>query len=207
MPNLRAWQPGDIVLFSPRTTSFDLLGQAIQFIQGYVLGQPPDDARWVHAAVYLGDGVCVESVRKAISNSRRGGVLIDLGSLEERLRSQYVRVRRLKPRHGGSPAIGKDIAMRALDRTALPYPNAYSMALTLSVELQQLVSLAPQAFFKLIRSTHAGGAKHCSMLCGDALNDASGIDLFAGKPGRPNLPYVLSQTTFLEDVDVRWCRT
>ena len=55
-PNVQAWLPGDLILFSALTPGWT--SQAIIHGQqrgGYAL----EDARWHHAAVYLGDGVHV----------------------------------------------------------------------------------------------------------------------------------------------------
>ena len=50
-PDVRAWLPGDLLLFS--SVSPDRISKSIQDFQ--LQGHAPGDARWTHAAVYMGD--------------------------------------------------------------------------------------------------------------------------------------------------------
>lgn len=57
-PNVQDWKPGDLLLVSSIVPDL----AAKQIIEAQVRGGfIPDDARWQHAAVYLGDGYVIEA--------------------------------------------------------------------------------------------------------------------------------------------------
>lgn len=63
-PDVRKWLPGDLLLFSAVSPNWI----AQQIIQGQQRGgYAEDDARWHHAAVYLGDGMSIcEAVSRGV---------------------------------------------------------------------------------------------------------------------------------------------
>jgi hypothetical protein len=197
IPNISDWKAGDTVLFSKLASGFDLVGTFIEEVQKRGFGQPDEDSRWVHAAVYIGNGLCVEAV--AQTSNGRNGVLVDLKSLPVRWGCQMVRVRRMIS-NIWTPEVGRDIAMYALGRTAHPYPNLWQFAATIVTTSFPKAGARVKTFFA---SPSGPEPVHCSLLCSHSIQEATGIDVF-GVPNVQSFPYALSQSAFLEDVHVEW---
>lgn len=80
-PNFNDWLPGDLILVSAIKPGF--IGKAIRSVQEKG-GYAKDDARWEHAAVYIGSGALCEANRKGVS----------IGSIFDYADQHLIRVRR-----------------------------------------------------------------------------------------------------------------
>jgi hypothetical protein len=198
VPNLSDWHAGDVLLFCKSAASKDIRGQTIQRLQTMCTGLAEGHTEWVHAAIYLRDGVCVESTRER-------GVCVELDSVGRRLGEGAGQIRVLRVRHTtfGEPwnqDIGWRIAMRALSYLSFGYPEFSRL-----VE-EMLADVRPVA--ETVRELADGTEQtvYCSMLCAAAIAQSTGVDIAASE-GLPPLPCVFSaSTTYFEDVPVVWRR-
>ena len=181
LPNLDDWLPGDLVLFSklhPNWIERQISGtqKKLQYSTG--------DARWHHAAVYIGD--------RYLCEARRGGVrycpvveCIDTNTL--------LRVRR-------DPALAEPqrfrMAIRALMRLSQPYSYG-------SIGRTLLRSLNPQSLVLALRPQER--AVICSQLFHEAYMEATDSTLVENAD-RAVVPAELSATNRLQDVTTHWVR-
>ena len=182
-PNTHAWHPGDLLLFSALIPS--RMSRAI--IRGQERGgYAPEDARWHHAAVYLGDGI-------TICEASIGGV--HCVPVYRYVETHLLRIRRDETL---SPDKRWLIAMNALTRLGSRYA------------LERIFSLARQArqgYWRRGNTLPLLGMRAviCSELCNDSYSLVTGRLLVAAASGTVK-PSDLSMTPQLVDVETSWLR-
>lgn len=216
MPNLVDWRPGDVLLFSRNVSGWDIAASCIELYQR----STPDDLRlageaeWVHAAIYLGGGLIVESVLGNVFNPlREFGVAINPASLPTRLSQQKLRVRRFNAMAIGEHDRNQEIADAASRMVGKSYPVLLSLLIRLMRE-ERGEEPRKYAALRHIGRLFSGGAVHCSLLCTDAVREVYGIDLNRFRLDRtndvavpvtyPSVPAVLAMSEYLDDVALEW---
>ena len=153
---------------------------AVQELGGYA----PVDARWYHAAVFLGVGF--DLVEANVLDGVR------VASLLDRLPHELVRVRR--PLHG-TEASGWRMALHAALMQGQPY-SASTIA--------RLAVRARNGFWRRARgSAHSRDALVCSQLYADAFQAAFDVTLMNQQAGEVT-PAFLSACDRLADVRIGW---
>ncbi len=183
LPDFSLWQPGDLLLFSAKR--FNRAQRAIVDTQKR-LGYALDDARWHHAAVYIGDRYMCEAIP--------GGVRYH--PVEDVVGQGLIRVRR-DPK--GSQAQGYQVAIKALIRL----PKSYAFRSALRSWLRSHGTEFARAFsheFRIERD-----AVICSQLFHDAFMEATSRTLIQ-RADRDVMPAELSACTGLADVASAWLR-
>ena len=181
VPNFDDWFPGDLVLFSklrPNWVERRIVGAQEN------LRYSANDARWHHAAVYIGD--------RYLCEARRGGVryrpvveCIDPNTL--------LRVRR----NFELPQLHQfRVAIRALMRLSQPYSYG-------SIGRAFLRSLNPRSYAIALHPRER--AVICSQLFHEAYMEATGSTLVE-RADRDVVPAELSATGHLRDVKTNWVR-
>ncbi len=194
IPNLSDWRAGDIVLFSSHGDK-DAVGRYIETQQKALTRLPKRHTRWIHAAVYLRDGVCVEA-------TLRSGVSVRLDELGQRIGRSDVRVMRLRHTAEGdkwTPDAGWRIAEAALSYLSLRYPSFVSLRAAMQSDL-----IGHSAAMAAVRE----GARqtiYCSLLCHAAIVNGAGVDLAATMNMHP-LPCAFSASKLFDEVPVVWCK-
>lgn len=194
LPNLSDWHAGDIVLFASGSGA-DPVGRYIESRQSALTRLAKKHTKWVHAAVYLRDGVCVEA-------TVRSGVSVTLDDLGKRLARSDVRVMRLRRTSDGdawSADAGWRIAEAALSYLSLRYPSF--IRLRYAMQSDVIGHAAAMAAVKQ-------GAKqtiYCSLLCHAAIASGAGVDVAATMNLHP-LPCTFSASSLFDDVPVVWRR-
>ena len=183
LPDLAQLLPGDLILFSPTTTS--ILQKKIQEVQ-HTGGYHEDDARWTHAAVYLGSqfSICDATAKGVLHNS-----------LLDSLSANLVRVRR-------DPHLDSDSRWRIALSAALQIGTPYGIRSALTIWIRSIKGLhTPQKSATRSRSNII-----CSELFQDAFFSATGRTLQWNHPGKEVSPALLSYVAEQRDVPVRWLR-
>lgn len=179
VPDFDEWRAGDLVLFS--TTSPNLFQRHIVKTQ-IKLNYTEEDARWHHAAVYIGDTYLCEA--------RPGGVRYH-PVVETLDGATSLRLRR-------DPNLAQDqrflLAIKALLRLSRPYSYA-------SVFRAFLRPFNPRRFVRFLLPR--GRTLICSQLFHDAYIEATGSVLVERADIDPT-PAALSATTRLDDVSLHW---
>jgi hypothetical protein len=176
LPDTSVLLPGDIVLFNRIDRRFS--HRAIERVQGRY-GFAADDARWHHAAIYVGqDAVCEAGL---------GGVRFH--TMLDRLTTYRLRVRRL-------PDLDErtrfDIAVQAMSNLRRRYGCREIMALLVGQTDLGARYLVNRRFQPI-----------CSVICADAYG-VVGVALHTDVHRRPTLPADLSLSPILADVPLRW---
>ena len=180
LPDLDLLLPGDLILISPLTpTSVQGLIQKDQWDGGY----SKDDARWTHAAVYLGfDFNICEATGEGVHQASL------LGSLA----TCMVRARR-------HPTINSDTRWKIAVAAALQIGTPYGIASTLKMH-----SRAKQGFYTPQQAkTQSPNGVNCSELFADAFLLATRITL-QDTQVKGVSPAYLSFVKELEDVPLVW---
>ena len=180
-PNIDSWQPGDLLLVSATRPPF--ASRAVISAQQSG-GYRTEDARWHHAAVYIGGriGLCEATLRGVGS-----------GPIYPYIGKHLLRVRR-------DPALsreeGWEIAVSALTRLR----SSYSFGSIVRHTLQ-----AGSGFWKPSSHAHYSRTRSviCSQLYADAYSMVTGKVLFNPANGEVS-PAFLSSTGNLVDVDLCW---
>lgn len=176
-------QPGDLILVSP----LHLSGIPKQIMAAQELGgYAPEDARWYHAAVYVGAsvGLC-EATRKGVNADH----------LYDYVGKHLFRVRRDTSMHRET---GWEIAVNALVRLNTPYSFR-----AIGKILRRAADTGLWKSQKM--SAHEKEALICSQLYSEAYSMATGKTLW-NKVGKEVTPAYLSQTPVLTDIPLRWLR-
>lgn len=200
-PNLSDWWPGDILLFSKcvDATQPALSAGLIETIQDSLLLQRAEDAQWISAAIYIGNGACVEAINH--QHAKQKGIIVNLNSLPTRVSHEAIRVRRVKLTRGGlkwERAHGRYVAMAALSCTSLYYQDMITASQKI---VAQIIPNPPPGWQNILQLSDIVGAAFSTLLCMIAVSKAQGFDITM-KPQK--LPFALSQSLKLEDVDVSW---
>ena len=181
VPNFEDWFPGDLVLFSKLRRNW--VERQIVGAQEN-LNYSANDARWHHAAVYIGD--------RYLCEARRGGVsyrpvveCIDTNTL--------LRVRR----NFELPELHRfRVAIRALMRLSQPYSYG-------SIGRAFWHSLNPRSFAIALHPQKR--AVICSQLFHEAYMEATGSTLVE-LADRAVVPAELSAVRHLRDIEINWIR-
>lgn len=187
IPDWELLRPGDLILFASVPGKVkrlkDALGiPAIQERGGYASA----DARWFHAAVFLGVGFDVVE-----ANMIHG---VRVASLLERLPDHLIRVRRSRE---WTEASGWRMALHAALMRGRPY-SASTIA--------RLAQRAMSGYWKhATDSAHAREALVCSQLYADAFQAAFDLTLMNQQAGEVT-PAFLSASERLVDIEIGWRR-
>jgi hypothetical protein len=180
--------PGDLLLSSDLNP--DYLSEQIKRVQSEG-GYAADDARWSHAAMYLGDNA---NVVEATFENLQGNVRIT--SLDEYSQGRYMlRFRRSK--FVQSPQNGWHLCVRALARLKQGYSFSYAAKLWWDVVIRGI------GFYEDKNRWSTSSAVICSTLYADAYNEAVRRRL-GEKYGGVCVPASLSVSDEFFDVDVGW---
>jgi hypothetical protein len=176
LPDTRDLRPGDIVLFNridPRVTH-----RAIEKVQA-AHGFAPEDARWHHAAIYVG--------RDSVCESTFSGV--HFNTMLDRIGTHRLRVRRY-PNLGDRERF--DIAVQAMSNMRRHYG------------FKELIALLYGSFeFGARRLASRDFRLICSQVCADAYGVA-GIAVQPDLHRRATMPADLSLTRLFQDVSLTW---
>jgi hypothetical protein len=179
-PDVRAWRAGDLVLVSALAPEF--LSRRIVLAQERG-GFAPIDARWHHAAVYLGDGRICEATLGGVQARRIDGYI----------GTHLIRVRR-------DPLIteteGYDIAVHALFRMRW----YYSVWTIVRMLLQSWRGFYDDPVGLRFAARHS---VICSILYADAYSLVT-QRVLGNAAGATPTPAFLSSTPALTDVACRW---
>ncbi|BAC90210.1 hypothetical protein [Gloeobacter violaceus] len=178
--NIGNWLPGDLVLVSPLQPDFT---QSL-IIAGHTDGgYQQKDARWHHAAIYVGDGDICEAMPVGVRHTSMD-IYID--------GRHFIRVRR-------DLDLEMDqrwrIALRALTKLKTPYSIASIF------DLFWLSRVGFNSVSNAVRPKR--GAYICSQLYADAYSPITGKVLQNPRSGEIT-PAFLSSTDQLQDVPVHW---
>jgi hypothetical protein len=185
----RTLRPGDLLL--AREMSPDRISTMIGEVQA-AGGYEPLDARWTHAAMYVGDGV---HVVEATFDSVAAGGDVRLTSLDEYCNGQSV-LRFRRSRYVTSEPDGWRLCVRALSRLKQPY------GLLLAAQMWFRVVMQGRGFFDTSWGRSASAAVVCSTLYADAYNEATRRSL--GEINGACVPAWLSASDEFDDVAVNW---
>lgn len=182
-PDVRLWLPGDLLLFSAIHPGWI----ARSIIQGQQRGgYAEEDARWHHAAVYLGDGISIcEAVVTGVRHTPIYPYILGNYRLRVRRDTALTAEERWK------------VAMQSLTRLASPYG------------FSGIVSLARQSWRGYWQSRGSlppllgARAVICSQLCSDSYSMVTGR-LLVKTPSGTVKPADLSLTPQLTDVATTW---
>ena len=181
VPDFDEWLPGDLLLFStlrPSLTQRQIVSTQLK------LNYAEDDARWHHAAVYIGD--------RYLCEARRGGVRYH-PVVETIGPNTLLRVRR-------DASLDESqrfrLAIRALMRLSQPY--SYGSAVRALVR-----PLNPWRFVLALRPRER--ALICSQLFHEAYMEATG-GILVERADIAVVPAELSATAHLRDVKAHWIR-
>jgi hypothetical protein len=183
-----ALAPGDLVLTSelePDKISSLIVG--VQKQGGY----HHDDARWTHAAMYVGDGT---SVVEATFDSVREGGDVRLTNLDEYCKGQHM-LRFRRSRYIHDTQLGWKVCVRAFSRLKRPYSFAAAARLWFDVVIRG------GGFFD-DKERPVSKAVICSTLYADSYNEATRRLL--GEVSGVCVPAWLSCSDEFEDVQPEW---
>lgn len=182
IPDLLALRAGDLILSSPISSRIGESIAAVQQKAGYSVG----DARWTHAAVYLGVRDCI------VEAVPRDGVRF--ASLWDRATDHLLRFRR-PVAAAAEPVVGWQISVNA----ALLVGTSYSFS-----EILQIFGRARQGWWKTHATTpRLKDALICSVVYGDAFSAATGLTL-RNEGAKETSPAFLSHTKLLIDIPISW---
>ncbi len=181
--------PGDLLLSRP--TSPETISQRIIEVQ-VKGGYAPADARWTHAAMYLGDD---ENVIEATFDSALQNGNVRMTSLDEYCQGDHA-VRFRRPKYLKDQAAGWRLCVRALSRMKRKYDFGYALHLWFNVIVRQ------RGFYDNALYRAASNAVVCSTLYADAYNEATRRSL--GEVNGTCVPAFLSVSEEFDDVGVRW---
>ncbi len=186
-PNFDEWLPGDLILFSAIKPS--LIGKAIQRVQTYG-GYASEDARWEHAAIYIGAGVLCEATRKGVK----------IGSIYDYVKNQdhIIRIRRSLLISKDKKDNGWQLAVNALMQ--LNYSYGY-------FSIAEILFKSINGFWAKQNNRSLGKRSTvCSQLYADAYVATFGTTL-GNKKASEITPASLSiDTKNLNDVTTRWLK-
>jgi cell wall-associated NlpC family hydrolase len=176
LPNLDAWQRGDVVLVS---ATADASGALIRTAQRVSLNRLMVQGHaWSHAAIYVGKGQIVDACF---------GQPVACRSVWEYCSTRALTVRRID-----DPSVPlKDVT--AIADAALSYVGKPYSAI--EAVLSKLVRGRKPRPDRLI----------CSTLVGLAIQDGTGVDLSASPEHRPLFPGVIAEHPALQTVLLEWC--
>lgn len=179
-PNIDQWQPGDLILVSAIEPNF--ISRRIIRAQENG-GFSSEDARWHHAAVYIGEARICEAT----------GTGVKVNLLYPYIGSHLIRVRRDQRL---TPSDGWRIAINALFRLR----EKYSFWTILKIAFQARRGFWNESVWPNFSSSRA---IICSKLYADAYTFTT-MRTLQNAAGETPIPAFLSNTTLLQDVDIAW---
>lgn len=185
-PAVNSLLPGDLLLFAE--VQPDWISRSIEHAQ-LAGGFSPDDARWTHAAVYLGDGLSV--CEATFTSLLRGSV--SHGKLYGYIGTHLIRARRDLTL---TPDQRWRIALEALTYLGTPYP--FLTIVKLSVQALKGGGLGGRRRLGIL----AGRSKFCSQLYAEAYSEVTKRVL--GNLPADVYPASLSGIAALADVNLSW---
>jgi hypothetical protein len=180
LPDINAWKPGDLLLVSALNPS--RIQGAIERVQRQG-GYHAEDARWQHAAVYIGDyGIC-EATRVGVKAAMIFPYIGD----------HLIRVRR-------DPALSSDDSWRVVVQALVRLNYSYSFSSILQLLWQarggyRAPRNSPRVFSQRVTI--------CSQLYADAYGNVTRKTL-DNDVSLPVTPASLSCTPLLQDVQSQW---
>lgn len=183
LPNIDEWLPGDLLLVSP--VDPDWIHRQITDAQTRC-GYPEEDARWQHAAVYMGDGYICEASTNGI---RYVSVFTYVGEHLLRVRRDFSLTNNERWR----------LAIQAVVRLGEPYDFRKILLIYRSSFSTSWTAAVRAQFYKRKR------AAICSQLYADAFSAITGKLLFNDVNGSIT-PATLSFSPLLKDVPLHWKR-
>ena len=179
-PDIDSWRPGDLVLVSSSKQPY-LSRKIIAFQENG--GFAPDDARWHHAAVYVGQRRICEALVTGVTTS---------------LIYKYIGNHKLRVRRDPqiSPSDGYEVALNAMLRMR----SSYSFWTILRMMFQSRRGFYDQPAGMSLASSRA---TICSKLYADAYSLATMRVLGNAADDVPT-PAFLSSTNLLQDVPSSW---
>jgi len=179
-PNLDQWRPADLLLvasIAPDTSVRQIV--SAQARGGYA----PEDARWQHAAVYIGEGYVVEAT---LGGVRYAPIYPYLGGYCLRLR---------RPLH-----LSEEERWRIAIQASVRCNERYALQ-----SILRLFRLSFGGYWTRQREFAIAYAKSviCSQLYADAYSRVTGRLVTPPVAGIPT-PAALSASTAFEDVDLSW---
>lgn len=186
-------RPGDLMLSQDlESDAISTLIRTVQTEGGYAAA----DARWTHAAMYLGDGEnVVEATFESLTPGFSGSV--QMTSLDDYCKGNYVlQFRRSK--HIDSPESGWRLCIRALSRMRQKYDFMQAAKLWWHVRIRN------NTFNVGSNPRTATQAVICSTLYAEAYDEALRRRL--GEIGGVCVPAWLSLSDEFDDLDVGWLR-
>ena len=183
---------GDLLLTREKDPSQELICEEIQKaqLQG---GYDDADARWTHAALYLGDGANL--VEATTTSGPIGNVRIT--SLDDFCQgTEILRFRR--PKHLTSEQLAWRFCVRALSRLGQPYDWVAAARTWFKVVINR------RGFYESNLRFPTQSATICSTFYSDAFNEATGRRL--SEVNGSCVPAWLSVSDEFEDVQTHWLR-
>ena len=180
LPDFDAWRPGDLLLFS--AVSPDRLQRRIVGTQEG-LGYSADDARWHHAAVYIGD--------RHLCEARPGGVRYRPLVKAVDITSTLIRVRR-------APSLSDDDRFRVAIRALTLLTRGYSYLAALRTWFRS---------WKANRTARGLLPRSRAIVCSQLFHDAHlAVTRTSLVPDEDDLvlPAELSASADLDDVSTPW---
>jgi hypothetical protein len=185
----RNLRPGDLLLSRDLTPEWT--GRAISSVQQDG-GYDELDARWTHAAMYVGDG---DHVVEATFDSPLKGGSVRLTHLDDYSKGgSALRFRR--PKYLATDEVRWKVCVRALSRLHKPYSFGTAIKMWLRVAVQG------GGFFDDDHRFAASDAVVCSTLYADAYNEATRRTL--GETCGVCVPAWLSVSEDFDDLEIRW---
>ncbi len=182
IPDSSRLRAGDLILISSVEGDNSKTAAAIRHTQS-IAGYNPIDARWHHAAVFLGfDFRICEATRKGV----RTGSLLDYAA------THLIRVRR-------DPKLDTEAGWKISVLAACQIGTPYSV-----LSILNLAGRARKGYWQPRHdSTHVGHGLICSELYADSYAAATGRTLW-NHISKEVTPAYLSLTDQLSDIDVGW---
>lgn len=182
-------KPGDLLL--SRELKPDRISSTITDVQS-VGGYADADARWTHAAMYVGDG---QNILEATFDSLTSGGDVRLTSFDEYCQGVHA-LRFRRSRFLQNHQEGWVVCVRAMSRLKQPYDFGSAIRMWIDVVLRG------RDFSKDHRRRSTSQAVVCSTLYSDSYNEATRRRL--GEIGGACVPAWLSVSDEFEDVGATW---
>jgi hypothetical protein len=184
-PDIRQLQPGDLLLVSPLKRGLN--ARLIQWAQGQV--HRPDDAQWIHAAIYLGDNALVE---------------IDGGGVKVNLLFKYARTHRMLFRRVLDPA-ANDIDQATGFRIAIAALKEFKR----DYGYNDIVVTAYDCVLGRMGPASRRAVRSSGSICSDFFNEV--VFATCNRPAAPIArlplqPADLSASKLMRDIDVPWAQ-
>ena len=182
VPDAAQMQPGDVILVA----GTNMVAKGIRKTQK--IGFHTDDARWTHAALYIGEELIVEA-------TPFGGVRV--GSLYKLANGKRLRVRRIPCESGFTMTTRYQVTISALTDLRRGY-SLFSIPRLLWWALFGML-------YKSDQRPNIGGVIICSSVVRNAYLKSANLNLVPGMIS-PAWPADLSQTAELTDVQIDWVK-